>query len=216
VTNSQDLPGFITLDANRAGVVQEIYPPRDSEPPPIADRQYFIDAVQSRRTTVSEVIIGRLSHVPIITIAVPIVNADNEVTGVAGGSLDLSKFDRFVDDFRTLADAQITVLDRDNRLIYRSGAAGVSALQSLAEDDLVRNDGTGANGVYTYERPVADANGATRIVASAPMASLGWKVFIEQPLLTLRLQSTGYYALPGADAAGSARRSSAPARSRGP
>ena len=27
------------------------------------------------------------------------------------------------------------------------------------------------------------------------MASLGWKVFIEQPLLTLRLQSTGYYAL---------------------
>jgi signal transduction histidine kinase/CheY-like chemotaxis protein len=190
-------PGFITLfDANRAGVVQEIFPPRASETPPIADRRYFIDAVQSRRTAVSEVILGRLSHVPIITIAVPIVNADNEVTGVAGGSLDLSKFDRFVDDFRTLADAQITVLDRDNRLIYRSGAAGVSALQSLAEDDLVRNDGTGANGVYTYERPVADANGgATRIVASAPMASLGWKVFIEQPLLTLRQQSTGYYAL---------------------
>ena len=189
-------PGFITLfDANRAGVVQEIYPPRDSGAPSIADRQYFIDAVQNRRTTVSEVIIGRLSHVPIITIAVPIVNADNEVTGVAGGSLDLSKFDRFVDDFRTLADAQITVLDRDNRLIYRSGAAGVPALQSLSEDDLVRNDGTGANGVYTYERPVAGANSETRIVASAPMASLGWKVFIEQPLLTLRLQSTGYYAL---------------------
>ena len=46
-----------------------------------------------------------------------------------------------------------------------------------------------------YERPAADANGSTRIVATALMASLGWKVFIEQPLLTLRLQSTGYYAL---------------------
>ena len=189
-------PGFITLfDANRAGVVQEIFPPRDSETPPIADRRYFIDAVQSRRTTVSEVFLGRLSHVPIITIAVPIVNANNEVTGVAGGSLDLSKFDRFVDDFRTLADAQVTVLDHDNSLIYRSGAAGVSALQSLAQNDLVRNAGTGADGVYTYERPGPDAKGSTRIVASATVPSRGWKVFIEQPLQTLRLQSTGYYAL---------------------
>jgi len=189
-------PGFITLfDANRAGVVQEIFPARDSETPPIADRKYFIDAVESRRPAVSEVILGRLSHVPIITIAVPIVKADNEVTGVAGGSLDLSKFDRFVDDFQTLADAQITILDHDNRLIFRSGSTGAPALQSLAEDDLVRNGGTGTQGLYTYQRTGADSDASTRIVATAPVASLGWNVFVEQPLLTLRLQSAGYYAL---------------------
>ena len=41
-------PGFITIFvADRAGVVHEIYPRRES--PPIADREYFIDAVRLRR-----------------------------------------------------------------------------------------------------------------------------------------------------------------------
>jgi signal transduction histidine kinase/DNA-binding response OmpR family regulator len=189
-------PGFITMfDADRAGIVREIFPPRESAMPPIADRQYFVDAMRRGRVAVSDVILGRLSHVPIITIAVPIVHPDGDVAGVAGGSLDLSKFGRFADEFRTLADAQITILDQHDRVIYTSGAAGLSALQSLAQDDLVRMSGRATNGVYKYQRPIADANGTTRIVAAAVTPSLGWKVFIEQPLLTLRLQPTSYYAL---------------------
>jgi signal transduction histidine kinase/CheY-like chemotaxis protein len=189
-------PGFITLfDADHAGIVQEIFPPRDSTTPPIADRQYFVDAMRDRRQVVSDVILGRLSHVPIVTVAVPILHADGAVAGVAGGSLDLSKFGRFAGEFGTLGDADITVLDQHDRVIYSSGTAGFSALQSLAQDDLVRNSAQAQNGVYRYSRPTAGANGAARIVASALMPSLGWKVFIEQPLLTLRLQSTGYYAL---------------------
>ena len=89
------------------GIVREIFPlARTAATPPITDRQYFIDAMQNRRMAVSDVILGRLSHVPIVTIAVPIVHADGDVAGVAGGSLDLSKFERFVGDFRTLADAR--------------------------------------------------------------------------------------------------------------
>jgi signal transduction histidine kinase/CheY-like chemotaxis protein/HPt (histidine-containing phosphotransfer) domain-containing protein len=189
-------PGFITLfDADRAGVVQEIFPSRESATPPIVDRAYFIDAMRNQRVAVSDVILGRLSHVPIITIAVPIVYANGDVAGVAGGSLELSKFGRFADDFGTLADAQITVLDHLDRVVYASGAAGFSALQNLAQDDLVRTSGQPSGGLYKYRRPIAGANGSSRIVASALMPSLGWKVFIEQPLLTLRLQSTGYYAI---------------------
>jgi two-component system sensor histidine kinase/response regulator len=195
-TYPETYPGFITMfDADRAGIVREVFPSRESATPPIADRQYFIDAVRTGRVAVSDVILGRLSHVPIITIAVPIVQANGDVAGVAGGSLDLSKFERFTDDFQTLADAQITILDQHDRVIYTSGAAGLSALQSLAQDDLVRTSVQAKNGVYKYQRPIGDANGPTRIVASAVTPSLGWKVFIEQPLLTLRLQSTSYYAL---------------------
>jgi signal transduction histidine kinase/CheY-like chemotaxis protein len=189
-------PGFITLfDADRAGIVQDIFPPRESATPPIADRQYFIDAVRTRRTTVSDVILGRLSHVPIVTIAVPIVHANGEVSGVAGGSLDLSKFERFADDFRTLADARITILDQHDRVIYTSQNTGFSALQSLAQDELTRHSGQAMNGVYRYQRPIAGSNRSARIAASALIPSLGWNVFIEQPLLTLRLQTTGHYAL---------------------
>ena len=43
-------PGFITLFvADRLGVVREIFPPRDSESPPVSDREYFMNAVQTRQ-----------------------------------------------------------------------------------------------------------------------------------------------------------------------
>src|SRR3989441_46742 len=90
-------PGFITIFiADRGGVVHEIYPRRES--PPVADREYFVDAVRLRRPVVSDVILGRLSLVPIVTIAVPLIDSGGGVTGVVGGSLDLSKFERFVED----------------------------------------------------------------------------------------------------------------------
>src|SRR3954470_25002649 len=39
-----------------------------------------------------------------------------------------------------------------------------------------------------------DANESARLAASATMAPTGWKVFVEQPLVYIRLQSIGYYA----------------------
>ena len=188
-------PGFITLFvADSLGVVRDIFPPRDSESPPISDREYFINAVQTRRPAVSDVILGRLSYVPIVTIAVPIFDAAGAVAGVAGGSLDLSKFEQFVQDFRTLSDARITVVDQHARVIYTSGQTAFTALQSLAQDDLVLASFGAVNGVYDYQRRIAGAIPSARLAAVATMAPTGWKVFVEQPLANIRLQSTGYYA----------------------
>jgi len=90
---NQVYPGFLTIfTADGRGIVHEIYPPRDTPTPPVADREYFIEAMRTRRTAISDVIVGRLSHVPIVTIAVPILAAAG-FDGVAGGSLDLSKFE---------------------------------------------------------------------------------------------------------------------------
>jgi signal transduction histidine kinase/CheY-like chemotaxis protein len=184
-------PGFITLfTADAGGTVHEIYPPRDTAPPPVADREYFIEAMTSGQLAISEVILGRLSHVPIVTIAVPL-RRDAGAVGVAGGSLDLSKFGRFVDDFRTLRDARVTIVDRHNRLIYTNGRASYTALQSLAGDDLVVASASVKDGLYRYQ-PRADRG--AQLAALSAIAPLGWKVFIEQPLLTLRLQPAGYYA----------------------
>jgi signal transduction histidine kinase/CheY-like chemotaxis protein/HPt (histidine-containing phosphotransfer) domain-containing protein len=189
-------PGFITLFiADRGGVVREIAPTRES--PPVNDREYFIAATRTRRMAVSDVIYGRLSHVPIVTIAVPILypdGGDGEIAGVAGGSLDLSKFERFVADYKGLPDAQVTILDQHERVIYTSAQTDIAALQSLATDDLVLSSAQAQDGVHRYQRRIGTGGASARIVASATMPSVGWRVFIEQPLLTMRLQSTGYYA----------------------
>jgi signal transduction histidine kinase/CheY-like chemotaxis protein/HPt (histidine-containing phosphotransfer) domain-containing protein len=187
-------PGFLTIfAANRLGIVREIFPPRDSESPPVSDREYFMNAVRTKELAVSDVILGRLSYVPIITIAVPILDAAGAVTGVAGGSLDLSKFDKFVEDFRSLPNARITVLDQHSRVIFTSGQTSFTALQNLELDPLVLGSAEAPAGVYRYGRKMTDANESTRLAAFSVMAPTGWKVFIEQPLVYVRLQSTGYY-----------------------
>jgi signal transduction histidine kinase/CheY-like chemotaxis protein/HPt (histidine-containing phosphotransfer) domain-containing protein len=188
-------PGFITIfAADQQGIVREIFPPRDSETPPVSDREYFINAVQTRQLAVSEVILGRLSYVPIVTIAVPILDDIGQVAGVAGGSLDLSKFERFVEAFRSLSNAQITVLDQRSRVIFTSGKTNFTALESLANDDLVLERPRTPGVAYQYIRKIENANDSPRLAASATMAPTDWKVFVEQPLVYVRLQSTGYYA----------------------
>src|SRR4051794_26107382 len=183
-------PGFITIfAADRGGVVQQIYPPRGIDTPTVADRQYFVDAITTRQMAMSDVILGRLSHVPIVTIAVPIAEANGPPSGVAGGSLDLSKFERFVDDFKTLADAHVTIVDQHDRVIYSNESSGPSTLQSVGQGRLVTASAQAANGVFRYQ----DGRGG-QLAAVSAIAPLGWKVFVEQPLLTLRLQSTSYYA----------------------
>jgi len=189
-------PGFITLfAADRRGVVSEIYPQREADTPTIADREYFVEAMRTGKMAMSDVIIGRLSHVPIITIAVPRIHAGGTIAGVAGGSLDLSQFERLAAGFRHLPDAEITILDQHDRLIYRTSPGAADALQNLSEDPLVRASAQGRGGLYRYQRPIPGARDSGRIVASAVLSTLGWRVFIEQPLLTLRLQTTGYYAM---------------------
>jgi nitrogen fixation/metabolism regulation signal transduction histidine kinase len=185
-------PGFITIFvADRAGVVHQLYPRRQAEPPAIADRDYFTAAMQAQRVAVSDVIVGRLSHVPIVTIAVPVFDGGAPV-GVAGGSLDLSQFQRFVADFKTLADARVSILDRRDLVIYASGQTSFGDdMVNLAADSMVVSGRAATSGVFDYR---SASTGAAQIAAVTTIAPLQWKVYIEQPLLTLRLQSTGYYA----------------------
>jgi len=70
-------PGF-PHDLRRrsaGGSSARIFPPRDSESPPIGgSRRYFVNAgPDPGQLAVSDVILGRLSYVPIITIAMPVV-----------------------------------------------------------------------------------------------------------------------------------------------
>src|SRR5581483_4607580 len=190
-------PGFVTLfHADRNGIVQEISTTTTEQAlPRIDDRQYFVDAVRSRRLAVSDVIMGRLSHAPIVTMAMPIVNANAEVLGIVGGSLDLSRFERFVDDLNTIPDARITIVDQHDRVIYGSDNTRYAVLQSLAGDPLLAGSAGASDGVFRYSRPNEPATLTQRLAAAAVIDAAGWRVFVEQPMAQLRLQSTGYYVL---------------------
>ena len=193
----QIYPGFVTLfHADRDGIVREIATATTEQTlPPINDRQYFLDAVRTRRLAISDVIVGRLAHAPIVTMAMPVVTDDGQVIGVVGGSLDLSRFDRFVSDLNTIADARVTILDQHDRVIYASENTGYTVLQSLERDGLVRGSAEANNGVFRYRRSDTTADDSQRVAAGMVIDAAGWRVFVEQPLSDLRLQTTGYYLL---------------------
>jgi signal transduction histidine kinase/CheY-like chemotaxis protein/HPt (histidine-containing phosphotransfer) domain-containing protein len=190
--------GFITLFfATVDGAVPELIPPplAGTQTPPIADREYFLEAIRRRELTVSDVIVGRRSHVPIVTIAIPLLRRDGRLSGVAGGSLDLSKFQRFVDEYRTLEEATITILDQHNRVIYSSANSGYYVLQNLDRDPMLQASAAARDGAFRYTRMTAQGSRGVQLVAEGIVDSAGWKVFVERPLLNMRLQTTGYYAL---------------------
>jgi signal transduction histidine kinase len=148
--------------------------------------------MRTGKLAVSDVILGRLSHVPIVTMAMAI-NSASGASGVAGGSLDLSKFEKFVNELATLPEARITVVDQLNRVIFGSAGSGYSGLQSLTDDPLIRAGASAPNGVYQYQRTSNQARAAGRLVATSAVASAGWRVFVELPLASVRLQPLGYY-----------------------
>jgi signal transduction histidine kinase/DNA-binding response OmpR family regulator len=190
-------PGFITIfAADRDGVVHDIFPPRDTgaPAPTVTDREYFVEALRAGRPAISDVILGRISHVPIVTIAAPLVDASGTVTGVAGGSLDLSKFERFVQQFQTLPFARMTIVDQHARVIYTSAETGYTALQNLTHEGLIVSSARATNGVFRYQRAVSDVAGASQLAAVSNVTASGWRVFVEQQLITLRLQPVGNYA----------------------
>ena len=155
--------GFITLlVADPAGNLLESVPPQPL-PQTVADRQYFADAVRTRRLAISEIFLGRRSHVPVVTIAVPMYTPTGRLTGVAGGSLDLSRFQRFVEEYRTLDDAMITIVDQQNRVIYATASSGYAVQQSLEQDDIIRASrasATAAGGAFRYDRRSAAQHAA--------------------------------------------------------
>jgi signal transduction histidine kinase/HPt (histidine-containing phosphotransfer) domain-containing protein/ActR/RegA family two-component response regulator len=190
-------PGFMTLfAADRDGIVHDIYPSReDGTPlPTVGDREYFVQALNTEHLAISEVILGRISHVPIVTIVMPLVDAAGHVTGVAGGSLDLSKFERFVQQFAALPSARMTIVDQHARVIYTSAANGYVALQNLTHEGLITSSARAQHGVFRYQRPIPDMTGASQLAAISNLTVSGWRVFIEQPLIILRLQPVSNYA----------------------
>jgi len=193
-------PGFLAVFlTDQSGAITEFSPPPQpgAAAPTVADRRYFGDALTTRKLAISEVLIGRVAHVPIVTVAYPVIGAGgagSDVEGVAVGSLDLSKFEAFAQDLNTLPDARVTIVDQRDRVIYASAATRYAPLQPLTGEPLLTSRSGSEDGVYRYERTSQDASGGADIVATSTIALPRWRVFVEQPLTNLRLQSVEYYA----------------------
>jgi signal transduction histidine kinase len=191
--NKRRYPSFITLfTANRDGRIGRLYPDMSDASAAnasVKDRAYFRAVMADGQLHVSEVLLGRRSRKPIITIAVP-VRTNGQVVGIVGASLDLTRFSRFARDY---GESQwITIVDETDKIIYSTHTDVYPTVSSLAKHPMLTRWSSDRLGVFRYRRP-APALGAN--IAVRTTSERGWRIYVERSLEGTRLQSQSYYAL---------------------
>jgi signal transduction histidine kinase/DNA-binding response OmpR family regulator len=161
----------------------------------VADRDYFKKVLATRGTVISDVVVARTNATPVILICSPYFTDAQELAGVACGPLRLAGLARLVESYQALPQATVTVVDHNDRVIYATSSSGRAQLQDLNADPVVRQADAAGDGSFQYRATGDEGPSEAMIAAVSSVPSVDWKVFVEHPVLGLRLQSTRYYAL---------------------
>lgn len=118
-------------------------------------REYFTEAVNTKRFTMSEYTMGVVSRKAVIILAQPVLDAEQKVRGVLIVSLDLQWINKSISEFKLPSDRSLLLVDKegkvlggfwsDEKLIGQS-IAGLSIFQEIirnGEHGSVRSDELG-------------------------------------------------------------------------
>jgi signal transduction histidine kinase/DNA-binding response OmpR family regulator len=159
----------------------------------VSDREYFRQAVATRRLAISDVVRSRADASPAVVLAAPYFGDDGEIAGVACGILRLAGLEALVNQSRALPQASITIADRQNRVIYAGAPSGRIGLQDLSATPLIQAAAKTNGRVFAYS--TADDRRGDQLVAIGRVPAIGWRVFVEHSIIELRVQTANYYAL---------------------
>ena len=132
---AQEFPEFLTfLIADEKGVVTHSYPTnllsraKRLNQAVVAEREYFIQAMQTESTFVSQAFQGRgFGNDPIVAIATPLYDGEGNLRGILEGSLNLSSFIEY--DSRNLPGFWTIYRDEAGKVVYASPELSLEALQ---------------------------------------------------------------------------------------
>ena len=205
--NSTDLPGLVrsytaihqTLDhvtvVNAQGMVLETTADADPNSPlrtrGVADRDYFREAMTGT-TTVSDVVVSRADAHPTVVICAP-YSWNEQRAGVACGILRLEAIAGLADS--AMPQGAITIVDENGRVIHATASSNRVPLQELNDDPMTTQAASAGGRAYVYTVPGRRAPSGNQLVASQVIPGVNWRIYVEQPLLSVRLQTTRYYAM---------------------
>jgi len=181
----QEVPGLGKVLSNKPG-------DKVPDSATMRDRDYFKRVKALRQWVISDVFVDRVTRQPTVAVAGPIFKPDGELFGVIAATLDLSPFEQLAQNFGTLDQAGIFVLDQHDRVIYSNRGAAYPPLESMADSPLVK--GAEQNGAaFLVDHTDARRHNARYLASHAESGLTGWRVLIEQPLSRLHAQTEQYY-----------------------
>lgn len=159
------------------GTIRSYYPLQGTTPTTqtLGQREYFIQAVATKKTVVSDVVNSSTSPSrPSVAIAVPIIGENKAVIGMVIGSVDLDSLNLLAQKIvRTDRDEYVTVVDRTTKRIMHPDSALLG--KEVRSDDSILHALSGESGVaddYSYEDDMA-------ITAYIPVADFDWALSVK-------------------------------------
>jgi len=153
-----------------------------TQPVNVADRSWFIRAVQSRNFANGDYQIGRITGKAVIVFSYPLVDSNRQILAVVFAALDLGWMERLVQSASLPAGAVYTVVDRQGLILARHPEGEVWVGKPSPEGSVVTQAlAKGAEGLL--EAPGVD--GVMRLYAYTPLIvddTPGAYVFIGLPL----------------------------------
>ena len=85
----------------------------------VADRDYFLRALQSPEPVIGQPIIGRVAGRPVLPSAYRLVDDGGKVIGMVGASLDLAWFSKLITSMQAEPGTVFSIVDGSGRLLAR-------------------------------------------------------------------------------------------------
>lgn len=80
-------------------------------------REYFSEAVHTKKFTMSEYTIGVVSRKAVIILAQPVLDAEQNVSGVLLASLDLQWINKSISEFKLPSNRSLLLVDKDGKIL---------------------------------------------------------------------------------------------------
>jgi serine phosphatase RsbU (regulator of sigma subunit) len=150
------------------------------------DRAYYQEMLRTRRTSVSDVEVGRLTGVPSIHMAAPIWSSqDAPLTVLRGAVINSIGLDHLQEltsrSVSMFGDMEARVLDRRSHLVVDSRRGSLRPLADLSGRDLYDLVAEGP----AVLRTGTDVDGDHVRAAAAPVVELGWTVLVLRPVAAI-------------------------------
>ncbi len=147
----------------------------EAPPVSISDRGYFQRVQETGEPTVSNAVIGRGTGRPTVVLAVPLPMADGE-RGVLVAPIHLESLSTGMLSALGADGVRVMLVDGAGQIVVHPDPEQVANLTSMADREEVLASQRGEMGSL-----IGDRGGVQRLVAYAPVPSVGWTVVISEP-----------------------------------
>ncbi|HEV8661852.1 MAG TPA: ATP-binding protein [Candidatus Methylomirabilis sp.] len=161
------------------GIIRVRVPPAETIGQDFSFRPFFREVMRTRRLSVSGVYVSKAAQRPVISIAAPVLDAQDNIKGVLVGALSHGTLSQFVSTIRQEDRTLVRVVDGEGLLITHSGGAGAVLAQDLKAQPIVQAMLAGHSGTMEFREP---GGAETFLGAYVAIAPWGWGVVVAQPV----------------------------------